>query len=84
MGFLAVSWNGDSVGLSFGTELGLKILFLRAICAGLLGRVAAWRLLALSLLLWCRRFVRLVGGFAGLRLCSAIGAGGGWLGLSHC
>jgi hypothetical protein len=75
--------NGSSGSLSFGTKLGLKILFLRATCAVLLGRVAVWRLLALSRLLWCRRFVLLVGGFVGLKLCFAIDVGGGWGGLSR-
>jgi hypothetical protein len=64
--------------------LGLKICLLRAMRAGLLGRVAAWRLLVLLLLLWRRRFVRLVGGFVGLKLFFAIDAGGGWGGLSRC
>jgi hypothetical protein len=70
-------------GLNFGTEARMKIFFLRATCALLLGRVAAWRLRTLLLLLWCRRFARLVGGFAGLKLCSATGAGGGWGVLSR-
>jgi hypothetical protein len=65
------------------TELALKIWFVRAMRALLLGRVAAWRLLTLLPLLWCRRFVRLVGGFAGLKLCFAIAVGGGWQGLSR-
>jgi hypothetical protein len=34
-------------------------------------------------LFWCRRFVRLVDGFVGLKLCSATGAGAGWRGLSR-
>jgi len=52
--------------------------------AGLLGRVAVWRLLVLLLLPWRRRFVRLVGGLAGLKLFFAIGAGVDWRGLSLC
>ena len=42
------------------------------------GRLAAWRLLPPSALLWCRRFVPLVGGPAGPRRWSALAAGGGW------
>lgn len=71
-------------GFGFGTKLGLKICFLRATRALLLGRVTVWRWLTLLQSLWCRRFVRLVGGFVGLKLCFAIGVGGGWGGLSRC
>ena len=69
--------------MRFGTKLAQKICFLRAMGALLLGRLEAWRLRTLLPLLWCRRFVRLVGGFAGLKLCSATAVGGGWLGLSR-
>lgn len=41
-------------------------------------------MLRLLQLLWCRRFVRLVDGFVGLRLFFAIGAGVDWRGLSLC
>jgi len=61
----------------------VKIWIVRAMRALLLGRLAVWRLLRLSLSPWSRRFVRLVGGFVGLKLCFATGAGGGWLGLSR-
>lgn len=56
---------------------------MRAMGALLLDRLGAWTLLPPYRLLWCRRCVRLVGGFVGLKLCFAIGVGGGWLGLSR-